>query len=189
MQLVVLWFNFEASRYNVFYWFCNHTPLMFSLAFFYGKDRIIKAIINLGFLPQILWTVDFLMKIFFGFYTFGFTRYVFDDALGIYVLVPILIHMFSTNVAFIATIKKKVDLKILMYSVIYVVLLYGITLVYSAQEINVNCVYEMCGAENYTPVWYTSLWPLIVFVFVLLPTQGIQYFFYWWFAKKKKHRR
>jgi len=63
LQFFVFWGNYMLDRYDVFFWFCNHTPLFFAFAFFLKKRNVIKGLINVGFLGQFAWTLDFLGKI------------------------------------------------------------------------------------------------------------------------------
>lgn len=178
LQIFVIWGNYTAERYDVFFWFCNHTPIIFAFAFFIRSNDLIKGLINVGFVAQFLWTLDFLSKLFFNVYIFKVTRYVFEDLNGIGVLIPIMIHVVSTNLALYFTYKKRPNMKMLFYSLIYIIFLYGATLTYTLQERNVNCVYLICGATNLTFSSYTYFWPVILFFVIALPTQGIQYLIY-----------
>ncbi|MCA9460218.1 MAG: hypothetical protein KC550_06745, partial [Nanoarchaeota archaeon] len=108
------------DRYDVFFWFCNHTPLFFAFAFFLKKRNVIKGLINVGFLGQFAWTLDFLSKLLFDTYIFKVTQYVFESQNGLWVLLPIGIHMFSTNLALFFTYKRKPDIYTAFYSSIYI---------------------------------------------------------------------
>jgi hypothetical protein len=185
LQLFVIWGNYSAQRYDVFFWFCNHTPIIFAFAFFFRSKDLIKALINVGFIAQFLWSLDFFFKLFFNFYIFKVTRYVFEDSHGIIVLVPILIHVISTNLALYFTYKKRPNLKVLFYSLIYIMFLYATTLSYTLEERNVNCVYLLCGATNLTFSSYTYFWPVLLFFVVVFPTHGIQYLIYKHSIRKK----
>ncbi|MEC8339320.1 MAG: hypothetical protein VXZ40_01735 [Nanoarchaeota archaeon] len=161
-----------------FFWFCNHTPLFFAFAFFLKKRDIIKGLINVGFLGQFAWTLDFLGKIFFDFHVFNMTAYVFSSEKGIWVLLPIGIHVFATNVALYFTRRKKPSTKTLFYSILYIIFLYGATLTYTDPLRNVNCVHAICGAVDLTFKNYTNFWPVLVFLVVVLPTQLLQFCIY-----------
>ncbi|MDA3855907.1 MAG: hypothetical protein PF569_06600 [Candidatus Woesearchaeota archaeon] len=186
LEFTAILANGFSDRYDVFYWFCNHTPLIFAFAFFFRKKNVIKALINVGFIAQFLWTLDFLSKLIFNVYIFKVTRYVFEDIHGIYVLIPILIHVLSTNMAFYFTYKKKPTLKILFYSLVYLIFLYAMTLTYTDPARNINCVYEICGTTQLTFASYTYFWPIIVFFGIVIPSHGIQYLFYLYSRRKRK---
>lgn len=184
LQLVIFVENYFAYRYNIFFWFCNHTPLLFGLFFLAGKKDWIKAIINIGFLVQFIWVFDFISNIFFGSYSLGVTQYIFESELGWFILIPLFAHALSTNVALAHTYKIKPNKKVLIYSGIYILLLYFVTLTYAPIENNINCVYNLCGIQEYTFAGYTLLWPLLVFVIIILPTHGIQHIFYKLYKRK-----
>lgn len=188
LQLTAILVNGFSEKFDVFYWFCNHTPLIFAFAFFFRKKSVIKALINVGFIAQFLWTLDFLSKSIFNVYIFQVTRYVFEDIPGIYVLIPILIHVLSTNMALYFTYKKKPSLKILFYSLVYLIILYAMSLSFTDSVDNVNCVYEICGATQLIFSSYTYFWPVIVFFGIVLPTQGIQYLLYLQSRKRRKQQ-
>ncbi len=178
LQFFVFLGNYKADRYDVFFWFCNHTPLFFAFGFFLGKRDIIKGLINVGFLGQFAWTLDFLGRIFFNTHIFKMTAYVFDNPNGLWVLLPIGIHMFSTNLALYYTYKKKPNLLVAFYSLLYIMFLYSGTLTYTLPGNNVNCVQEICGFTELTFESYSHLWPIIVFFLIAMPTQAIQYGIY-----------
>jgi hypothetical protein len=184
MQFFVFLGNYMSERYDVFFWFCNHTPLFFAFAFFLKKKNIIKGLINIGFLGQFVWSLDFLGKIFFDVHVFKMTAYVFEADNGLWVLLPIAIHMFATNIAFFFTRKKKPNVYTLFYSLIYILFLYAATLTYTLIERNVNCVQLLCGVTDLTFNGYTYFWPLLVFFLIAIPTQGIQYLVYKYCTRK-----
>ncbi|MDP4012963.1 MAG: hypothetical protein Q8R00_05160 [Candidatus Nanoarchaeia archaeon] len=183
LQGITFYANYEATDFNVFFWFCNHTPLIFGLAFIFKKFDVIKALINVGFLSQFLWTTDFLSKVFFDTYLLSITRYVFEDMNGMWVLIPILIHMLGTNLAFFMTYKRKPKIRTLLYSLVYLVLIFGITTNFTLEERNINCIQQICGLPNLTFPNYTYFWPAVAFFLIIIPTQGIQYLIY------RLHRR
>lgn len=188
MQFFVFLGNFQADRYDVFFWFCNHTPLFFSFAFFLKKRDIIKGLINVGFLGQFAWTLDFLGKLLFNVHIFNMTGYVFTSEKGFWVLLPIIIHIFATNIALYFSRKKKPTIKTLFYSMLYLMFLFGATLTYTDPQRNVNCIYALCGAVDLTFNNYTNFWLVLVFFLVVLPTQGIQYLLYRYSTKKNKKK-
>lgn len=177
LQLVVILGSFRTDNFDIFFWFCNHTPLFFAIAFFIRSVSLIKAFINVGFLIQFLWLVDFLVALIFDIYAIGMTRYVFEDLVGFYVLVPILIHIFSTNVAFIFTFKEKTKNIVLFYSFIYLVFLFIFTFIFTSPENNINCIYEICEFEDLTFNFYTYFWIPLMFIFIIFPTFYLQRFF------------
>lgn len=189
LQVFVFLGNYNSERYDVFFWFCNHTPLFFSLAFFMKKYNIIKGIINVGFIGQFAWTLDFIGKLFFDFHIFKMTNYVFENPNGLWILVPIGIHIFSTNLALYFTRDKKPNIYTAFYSLIYILFLYAGTLTYTLAEKNVNWIFEIGGELNFSHPAYTPFWPILVFFILAIPTQGIQHLIYKWTKKTKQQKR
>jgi hypothetical protein len=187
LQIIVLIENHYVYKYNIFFWFCDQAPILFSIGFFTRSKKFIKSIINFGLLVQFFWVSDFLLKILFHAKALGITNYLFEPQLGNFVIVPLLVHITSTNLALFITYKEKPTKKVLVYSAVYIVFLYALTLAYTPVANNVNCVYEICGLPQFTFSYYTALWPVLAFLVVILPTQGIQYMLYKW-AQKRKYK-
>jgi len=186
LQFLVFFENYVVYKYNIFYWFCDHVPLVLSFAFFSKNKSLLKAMINFGFLVQFVWIADFLSKVIFDKSSLGVTDYMFTANLGFLVLIPLVIHSLSINIAFLHTYKIKPTTKVLIYSAIYIMLIYVLSLTYTPIERNVNCIHEICGLNEYTFSSYTYFWPLLVFVIIILPTQGIQWVVYKWSRRKIK---
>jgi hypothetical protein len=178
MQVLIILSNYYTGRMHVMFWFCSHTPLIFGLAFLLDKKDVIKGLINVGFLFQFAWTLDFLSKLIFNVYIFWVTDYLFNEPHGLYMLVPILVHILGANLALFMTYKEKPNLRALFYSLIYLVIIYWVSLAYTIPERNVNCVHLLCGIPQYTFPYYTNLWLLTALVLIVLPTHGIQYLLY-----------
>ena len=181
LQLVIIMVNVGAPL-DIFFWFCNHAPLFFAVAFFINRSDIAKGILNIGLLGQFLWAVD-LFFLLLGFEIFGFTSYVFEKSgyLGVF---PILIHVFSTSVALLFTYDVKPEGKVLVYSGFYVAVMYVSTLVFTNESSNVNCLYSVCGIESFAFFWYIYLWPVLFFVLLVLPAHFLQYFLWKWSLKR-----
>lgn len=188
LQILVLFENLIVYRYNIFFWFCDHAPLILAIAFFTKNKDLIKSIVNFGFIVQFIWVIDFLSKLILDKSALGVTNYMFTGELGFLVLIPLLIHSLSVNVAFIHTYKIKPTTKVLVYSAIYIISIFALSLAFTPTERNVNCIHEICGLKQYTFQGYTSLWPILVFIIIILPTQGIQWLVYKWDKKRKKKK-
>jgi hypothetical protein len=178
VQFFIILGNWNTDNYSVFVWFCNHTPVMFGLAFIFNKTQIVKGLINAGFLAQLVWTIDFLSKILFNTHIFNLTNYIFESPITIWILLTITIHMFTTNVALIITMKEKPQKISLFYSFIYIAFLYFLTLLTTIPEDNINWVFAIDSIVFYSHILYTIFWPITVFILVILPSHFIQYTLY-----------
>ncbi|MFQ5621685.1 MAG: hypothetical protein ACE5FT_07665, partial [Candidatus Nanoarchaeia archaeon] len=60
-------------------WFCNHTAIVLGIAFLFRSPYWITAEVSVGLIPQLLWGIDYLSKLFFGTHWLGgFTSYMFS---------------------------------------------------------------------------------------------------------------
>lgn len=177
MQIFILIGNINNEDYDVFFWFCNHIPMLFAISFYFNNHNMTKGLINIGFLAQLVWGLDFLSKLIFNTYIFNLTEYVFEKN-SLWILLPISIHLFSTNVALYLTRKEEPNQKTLEYSMIYVIILYIVTLIFTNPANNINWIYKIEANINYSNTLYTIFWPIITLVFIILPTQKIQELIY-----------
>lgn len=184
LQIIISYYLIVEGSITILIWFCNHSPILFSIAFFLKNKGMIKGLINFGLLVQIVWIVDFFNVIITGNSLFGVTNYLFESENFSSFFVPIVVHMFGVLVAFLITFKEKPSKKDLIYSGTYIVLLYLITLIFTNPEFNINCIQKFC-LEEITFPYYTLFWPVGAFVVVVLLTQGIRYLIWKRYSKNK----
>ena len=67
----------NKTPYNLV-WFCNHTSLILVIAFLFRSSFWITAEVSIGLIPQMLFSIDFLGKLIFNKFPFGFTDYMFS---------------------------------------------------------------------------------------------------------------
>lgn len=173
IQVLIIIMNLQFTHQGVFFWFCNHVPFIFAIAFFFKEVQIVKALISVGFIAQILWIIDFLGKLLFDIFVFGFTAYVFDLS-GLLLVTVILVHFFSTTVAIVFSATEDILPKSLWYSAAYIVVLYVSTIVFTASQYNVNCGYALCGFEELSIPYYTIIVPFVAFVVLVIPGYYLQ---------------
>lgn len=178
LQLFVIFGNYSATQYDTFFWFCNHALLLFAFGFFSKNTDLIKGLINVGFLAQLVWSIDFLGRIFFGVHLFNITNYIFENPNSLWTLLTIIIHLFATTLALYMTRTIKPTTKTLLYSIIYLITLYITTLLFTDPQNNINWIYEIGGFIGYSSSLYTLFWPFIVIIIVILPTQALQHYIY-----------
>lgn len=184
IQIIISYYNFKIQRPDVLIWFCNHTPLFFSIGFFFKNNDITKSIINVGLIPQLIWIIDFLGKIIFNTYIFDVTRYIFEDFTGLALVGSILSHIFATILALYFTYKHKPISKIILVSFVYIVVLFFTTLFFTPVHENVNLIYYV-NIGNISFPGYTILWPVLVLIIIVIPTYYFQVFLYDWSKNKK----
>lgn len=178
IQIFIFVINLQADDKSFYFWFCNHIPLLFSIAFFTKQYQAIKALISVGFIPQILWLLDLSLLGMFNITLFGFTQYFFTLESSLKIFSTLLIHIFSTLLALLFTIKIQPDKKSLKLSFIYLILLAIITFLFTQSSSNINCLHAICGLESLTFPIYTFLWPLITFIVMVVPAFYLQNLLY-----------
>jgi len=151
---------------------------LFLDSFFLKNINLIKALINIGFIGQFIWILDFIFKILTGKYLFGVTSYIFENNFTWLIFIPIIAHFFSTLLALILTLKEKPNFISIGFSLIYLVIIYILTLIYTNPLSNINCIYEICGFETIILPFYTQIWPFFALLFIILPTYLLQVFIY-----------
>ncbi len=177
LQFLLIYLALKIDNLPVLFWFCNHTPLLLALSFYFKKPQLIKSLLNVGFLFQFFWTIDFFSKILFNKYIFGTTEYLFAEPYGWMVIIPILSHIVMMNLVLITTIKIKPQFTNLFYSTIYILFLFAFTVNFTPVDVNINCVHKVCNL-GYTFQGYTYFWPLFTFFLIILPTHIIQNLLY-----------
>ncbi|MFT4244772.1 MAG: hypothetical protein ACMXYB_04955 [Candidatus Woesearchaeota archaeon] len=174
LQLFIYIVNMGSESLVFYYWYCNHIPILFSIAFFFKQYQVVKGLIGVGLIPQILWILDLSLYAIFSFQLFGFTQYFFELESIAQMISILIIHVFSSLLALVFTISIRPNKKSLYVSLVYVLLLQIITLIFTTPSLNINCVEEICGLENFTPPLYSYYFFILTFVVMVLPAYILQ---------------
>lgn len=102
----------------------------------------------------------------------------------LYFFVTILFHL-STVFALLMTYKIKPNIKTINYSIFVVATVYIISLIFTPYISNINFISHPFDFIPFIIPYYIYLWPLLAFIVLILPTQGIQYLLYRWSIRKK----
>jgi len=171
VQALVILRN-SLDGYNYYFWFCDFAPIVFSIAFFIGNKNIIKGIINFGLIPQIIFLFDLIYTIINGTSLLG----VHPSLLQFFsfsVLSTIFIHL-TTIFALMITIKTKPTKKTVFYSIIFMFLVYLVTLIFTPSSEGINFVYstgDLLKSYNFLIPNIIFLWPFLTFLFLILPAK------------------
>ena len=174
IQILAILRNYY-SDYFYFFWFCDFIPAVFAVLFFLKKENWIKGIINIGLIVQWIYLGIFFYRLYDHNLFFSFLPI--SSVILFYDVTSIIIHL-STTIALIALIKIKPTLKTLLYSGICAILLFLMTLLFTSPDDGINYVYTAKNIVNFTIPYYTELWLFMLFLLVIIPTQGIQYLLY-----------
>jgi hypothetical protein len=186
MQIVVVFRNYSVN-YNHFFWYCDFVPLLFAFAFFIGNNNLVKGLINFGLVPQTVFLFNFIYVIIYGGYPIGINEVVMRFT-PFFAISTIFTHL-ATILALILTFKIKPSKKILLYSVGFIFFIYFITLIFVSPDKEINFVYSaksLLSPLNLTIPNLTLLWPILIFLLVVLPSHGVQYLVYNLYKKFRK---
>ena len=156
------------TPYNLV-WFCNHTTLILGLAFLFRSSFWITAEINIGFFPQLLWSIDFLSKLIFNRFVFGFTDYMFSPHYHKALYILSWNHIFMLPIALIGLyLLDKPPKDAWKGSLIHGIILIPLSYIF-AYGTNLNCLHESCLFFIPSNIFYKTLWlPLIMVIFIIL---------------------
>lgn len=175
LQILIIWRNVWLDDYLSFLWLCDFLPILFAISFFFKKVQFTKGLINLCLIPQLVYFIDLIIYTFSkGAYTLGFIPTVISGPM-IFFLISVFAHLLSTSVAFILTYREKTEKISLAYSLVLLMIIFCLTLYFSPAQRNVNCVFFFHGIIfNFYGIYYTLLWPILVFLFIIFPTYFTQ---------------
>lgn len=156
-------------------WYCNHILVLFSVFFFLKDVQALRGLVSVGLIPQAVWVVEICFYLLSGTFIFGFGEYFVDIDSFFLLVMTFVSHLFSSFLVLFFIWKEKVEEKSLFYSAVYIVFLYVASLVVSEPVDNANCVFGVCGLESVLVIpYHVYLWPIGVFVLVVLPTFFLQ---------------
>jgi hypothetical protein len=175
LQILVIVKNIDTHHYINFFWFCDFVLILFAIGFFLKNDQFIKGLINIGFIPQIISIVSLSAAIFFGLNFVGFADIL--NYSKFYITISFLVHLLSVNVALILTYKIKPKKESLLYSLLFLAIIFVLGLIFTPVDQNINYIYNADFLKVTIP-YYTYFCIVLSFIFVILPTYAIQYFLY-----------
>jgi hypothetical protein len=175
------------ESYIYFFWFCDFVPLLLAILFFFKKFQYIKAVINFGLIPQLIFLVNFLWIFLFGKDLFNLIPN-FSELSFLYLAITFFLHL-PTFIALLFTFKIKPEKNTLYYSGIFLAGIYLLTLIFTSPTGDINYVYSALDFIKFSIPYYTFIWPVLAFLLLVLPTQGIQYVIYKLWKRKEPRRK
>ena len=170
-----------GTSYNLV-WFCNHASIILGIAFLFRSSFWVTAEINIGLIPQLLFSIDFLGKLIFDKFVFGFTDYMFSPHFGKIFFILSWNHVFMMPIALIGLYFLKARKDAWKGSFIHGLLLIPLSYIF-ANGMNLNCMHESCVPFIPTTQFYNLYWPPIMLIGIIIPTQLL---IYWGYKKIKK---
>ena len=178
LSIIGIIVNIRAETHYNLVWFCNHTSLILGLAFIFRSSFWITAQLNIGFFPQLFWSIDFLSKLLFNRFIFGFTDYMFSPYYDKALYILSWNHIFIMPIAlvvlyFLNTPRKDAWKGSLLHSILLIPLSYMF-----APDLNLNCMHKSCLFFIPTFTFYKIIWPLIMLIIVIIPTNYLLHWIY-----------
>lgn len=174
LQILVIIRNIQIESFQTFFYFCNHIPILIIIFLIYKKYNYLKALINIGFLIQFGWILDFFSKLIFDYYLFGSTFYIFENLLSFSSLISILIHTTTLIPLFFIIKKEKTNEKSLYYSIIYLIFIFLLTILFTNPLYDINCVFNACQINFLQINYFTWIYLPLTIISIILPTYFIQ---------------
>jgi len=184
LQIVVL--IRHQGNYLNFLWLCNFAPILFAVFFFMKKLQIIKSLISLTIVVDLFFLVDFFTSLIFNFGIFGQVQPYFQEGI-LLILLTVLLHL-TGFIALFVTHSVEPSKKTLWFSAAFLVLTYVVTLLFSPANSYYNYIlgtrpgYVSPGIPQ---IIITVLWPLLSFIFIVLPGYYFQLLIHRLQARKK----
>ncbi len=174
---------FHAVYYyqpEAIFWFCYAGLGIIGLGLLFNNATLVKSQLCILFIPDLIWTLDFVMYLVTGASLLGTADYVFLPGL-IWPKLVTLQHIITIPVALFLFPRMKQEKHAWLIGWVQMILVFVITRIVTSYESNVNCAYRLCG--QYTVPWtsieYLMLWMIVTLVMVyvayrilsLLPTK------------------
>jgi hypothetical protein len=151
------------------FWLCYTALILMGIGILRKNDFLITSQLNLLAIPLIVWTVDFFYFLISGASKFGIVDYLFSDRTLLSTIVSTQ-HLFTLPLGLICLwligLKRKDSWVISAYEIL---LIYVITILFTSERLNINCVYESCVDLGFSMSGIYALWwfvSMFVMVFV-----------------------
>jgi len=172
IQVVILIRDYMVGNlHHQIFWFCNFAPMLLAIGFFYKKKDFIKAVINVGLIGQIVALILFSYMVSKG--VFALSDIPSKFVKFIYIATTIMVHLVVLW-ALIASYKIKPTRKALHYSFIIIIFMFVTAILFTSPYWQVNLVYPSGKFFSLHIPFYMVLWPILVFVLLVLPSHWIQ---------------
>jgi hypothetical protein len=154
---------FNLSPASVF-WLSYFAFLFIGIGMILRKAYLIGSQLNIIFIPNIFWNIDFIYRIIKSESLLGLTDYFFKQGAPLISQIVTVQHLFIIPISIIAIyfikLKRQDFWKL---SIVQVFIIFILTRVFSDKELNINCVFTNCfsGTTN-------SLYPFQWFIIYIL---------------------
>jgi len=153
-----------VGRPEYIFWFSNHTFIILGLALLFRSPFWAFAELCLGALPELLWSVDFLSRVFTGSHVWGFTSYMFKNGAFDWLHLYSFQHILFIPAALYAMYLLKGPVRrAWLGSIAHGAVIWGFSIAF--YDFNINCVYYKCIFDL---PFYKLAWPALMLLHVFL---------------------
>jgi len=171
VQLVVILRN-HIVNYDLFFWYCDFSPLLLGIFLILNKPKIVKGITYFGFFPQLAFLTGFFLQV------VSPLNFAIPNEGFILNFLTILLH-FSTPLAFLLVSEVKPTKHTLIYSAIFIFLVYLVTIFFVDGSSSINYVYRLGPFYDYYSIpGQVYIWPFVSFFFLIISTYFFDKFFH-----------
>jgi len=139
--LVGLVANIINNTFYNFIWFCNHMSILLGIAFLARSRVLMMAELSIALIPQLIWSIDFLGKLFFDIYIFNTANYMFALEYQPVFYYLSLNHLLLIPVAIYGVWKLGKPVWAWKWSVVHGLILVPFSLIFGH---NLNCLGKSC---------------------------------------------
>ncbi len=176
IEILIVIRNLSLKRYSDFVWFCDFAPLLIAIGFFIDNTQFVKALINVGFLSQIVALGTIVPA--------RVSKWRRKNTLknNFYIFTDIIMHV-TIIIAIILTIKSPPQRESLKYAFWVLIPVFIFSYLISTKKENINVIYSVNiiknkGKEGKIKLPYqTALWIVYAFIIALI-TYYAQYLLY-----------
>ncbi|MFH1248738.1 MAG: hypothetical protein V1660_01145 [archaeon] len=171
LQFIVPWLD---GNYTHFIWFSSHVIILLGVGILLRSRFLLTAELCIALIPETLWSIDFLGKLFSNKYFIGITQYMFEGKFDFVALVN-LEHLLIIPLGLVAVWYLGRDKNGWKGSLIHVLVLWVIGLI-AGPIYNINCIFKSCTLLFGNLSSYMILWPIIVFSMICLSNVILELF-------------
>jgi len=171
LEILVIIRNIKTKEYDIFWWFCEMSPILLIIGLLWGNVQFIKGVISVGLLPQLGSFIILFMVVFFNYKNPNFGGI--KEKGSYYIIVSFLLHIVSVNLAFFITLDTKASGISLLYSLLILTFLFITSLLFTDHKKNINFI-ESLDFVSFKPRFYKYLWIICGFLFLIVPTYFLQ---------------
>ena len=176
LQFLIIYINILLDDFILIFFLCNHISLFLAYGFLTKNIQLIKGLISVGLIPQLIYIIEFFSELFFNTNIISSTGNLFSYDL-IEFIITLLIHFSTLTLAFYFTMKNKIKLSSLVYSIFYIIILFTTTILFTPKSYDLNCIFNSCGISFLQFPQILYFWIPITIIFIIMPTYYIQKLF------------